>query len=516
MLKLINKKNNIFIYILILISVLLYVFTLRGIYGNPNGNMIKNNLDQATRPFELSPERGRYILSMSLADNKSFSLSQTLADAAYPDVGYYQGRFYINFAPGISLISLPFYLIGKYFNLSQMFSFFSISIFALLNIFLLFKISKNLFKLPDWISVFVSIVFAFASTSWSYAITLYQHHVTTFFIISSFYAVWKYKQNKKRSFFWAIFIWFNYALAILIDYPNAILMLPIMIYFFLSSFKISKLKEKIQINFRLGIVLTSFIFILITGLHGYYNFVNFGGWNKVSGGLVSYKIIKEQKLLNKQSGKIVIEQMKEKKDNSGFFKEERIPFGIYELLIAPDKGIFVFSPIFILALVGIFFTIKQVNLEKAILLATVGVNLFLYSSWGDPWGGWAYGPRYLIISMAVLSIFIGIFLHKIKFKLLGKIVTFVLFAFSSAVALLGALTTNAVPPKIEADYLNMKYGFMLNIDFLKNNRSGTFVYSHFLSDNLSLINYFLIIFAVLLLMAFIVLFILPKIEKNEN
>ena len=142
MLKLINKKNNIFIYILILISVLLYVFTLRGIYGNPNGNMIKNNLDQATRPFELSPERGRYILSMSLADNKSFSLSQTLADAAYPDVGYYQGRFYINFAPGISLISLPFYLIGKYFNLSQMFSFFSISIFALLNIFLLFKKSK--------------------------------------------------------------------------------------------------------------------------------------------------------------------------------------------------------------------------------------------------------------------------------------------------------------------------------------------------------------------------------------
>src|SRR5579859_8026983 len=216
------------------ISLIMYSLTLRGVYGNPPGNSIKNNLDQASKPFELSPERDRYILTLSLAENKSFALSPILAEAAFPDDGYYNGKIYIFFAPGISLFALPFYLLGHMVNMAQVGSYFFISLVASTTLIFLFKIARNIFNMPVGAALTAPLVFAFGSTSWSYAITMYQHHVTTFFIISSFYAVWKFKQQKKYSWVWATLIWTNYALAIFIDYPNAMLLLPVMVYFFFS------------------------------------------------------------------------------------------------------------------------------------------------------------------------------------------------------------------------------------------------------------------------------------------
>src|SRR3989304_6408911 len=120
-------KTFLSIIFIFIIGVVLYSLTLRGIYGNPQGTSIKNNLDQATKPLELSPERGRFILTMSLAENNSISLSRELADSADPDVGYHEGRFYIFFPPGISILALPFYNLGKSYNLSQVGSFFTIA-----------------------------------------------------------------------------------------------------------------------------------------------------------------------------------------------------------------------------------------------------------------------------------------------------------------------------------------------------------------------------------------------------
>ena len=117
---------------LFLFALSIYTLTLRGVPGNIKSNQIAQ-LNHETKPFELSPERGRFILTKSLADNNSFALSNDLAQAAKPDVGYYQGRKYVYFAPGISIMALPFYVIGKIYNLSQVATFFMISLFASLS-----------------------------------------------------------------------------------------------------------------------------------------------------------------------------------------------------------------------------------------------------------------------------------------------------------------------------------------------------------------------------------------------
>lgn len=142
------------------------------------------------------------------------------------------------------------------------------------------------------------------------------------------------------------------------------------------------------------------------------------------------------------------------------------------------------------------------------LLATVGITVLLYSMWGDPWGGWAYGPRYLIPAMAIFSIGVAYWVSVPGKELLKRIVTFILVIPSSALALLGAITTNAIPPEVEGHQLNLPYTFIRNIEFLQNNRGGSFIYNTYFPRT-PLISYYLVLLVVVIAVFFAVLFILP-------
>jgi hypothetical protein len=499
-------KNFLAALCLFIACLVFYTLTLRGAKGNPTASMIKNNLDQATKSLELSPERGRFILTMALFNDKSFSLSRELADAAYPDVGYYQGKFYVFFAPGVSLLAMPLYTLGIKYNLAQVFSFFTIVLFAAFNCVLIFIIGRKILKLNPSAAILAAFTFAFASTSWSYAITLYQHQVTTFFILTSFFAAWKFKFAEKTKWRWGMLIWICFGLSIFVDYPNAFLMLPVIIYFFLNAFDMKS---------KTSFFVTSLIFVIIMGVHGYYNQINFGDWKRLSGSLVGYKEIKEQQLLQKKKLSKKIQTIEDKKQPVKFFSEENLPRGFYTLIFAPDKGILIFSPIFILSFLIIITRFNRFFLEEKVLLAIFIVDLFLYSSFGDPWGGWAFGPRYLIPGMAALSLFIGEFLNGKKFAYLKKIIFLLLFIVSSGISLLGALTTNAVPPQVEADFLKTKYNFLLNLEYLTRGKSGSFIFNELFATRINLVGYYLILLVALILISIMIIFVMPRFERKK-
>lgn len=497
------------------IASLLYVATIKGVAGNPNPAQMKA-MDQSTYPFELSPERGRYAHTYALAVNGSFSLNQDLADVVYPDVGYVDGRFYSFFAPGISIMAVPFYQFGSQFQLAQVFTFGVVALFAIGNLFFLYRIGKDVFKLPNANALIAPLIFGFASTSWSYATTLYQHHLTTFFILSSFYAVWKYRQKTVFGFLWAGYVWFAYAAAFTVDYPNLLFMFPVMIYFAISSVTFTKLRRKLTIDIRPAIILTSVFFIGLSAAHAYYNQTQLGDWKKLSGNIVGYKLIKERQLLEKAGGTDIIKEIEDDKTSAAFFSEENITHGMNTLLIAPDKGIFFFSPIFVLGIIAIASALRKMNTELSVLLSLTTINIFLYASFGDPWGGWAFGPRYLILSMAILSLFIGLWLAKVPYRVVTKLIVFVLFAFSAAVSLMGVLTTNAVPPKVEADFLKMKYGYLLNFDYFQDGISSSFVYNQYFLQSISLQQYFLVLYSVIILLFLVALILSRKVTTDEN
>ena len=346
--------------------------------------------------------------------------------------------------------------------------------------------------------------------------TMYQHHVTTFFILSGFYAVWKYSRQRHYSWIWGVGVWLNYGLALLIDYPNGFLMLPVMLYFFLSAWNVYKTDNVVTFSFRVSFLLTSVLFVLVTAWHGYFNYTHFGSPLKVSGSITGYKDIKEKKLLEKKGGQEEIKKISEKKGPVSFFKEENVINGMNTLLFSSDRGLLFYSPIFFLAFLGILFSLGTISTEKTVLLSLIGANFFLYSSWGDPWGGYAYGPRYLIPSMAMLSLFIPVWITKARHTISAKLITALLFIYSAAIALLGVLTTNAVPPKIEAIYFHVPYNYLVNIRYLLDNKSSSFLYNYVFKHTVSLTDYYWILLGTVLFIFLFILFILPRIDKHEN
>jgi hypothetical protein len=511
-------KNVIYAILLFAGAIALYILTLRGVPDNINPNLILGKYDQATMPLELSPERDRFILVKSLAEDHSFSLSPVLVKAGAPDIGTSNGKWYILFAPGISLMALPFYTIGKAYNLAQVFSFGMISIFASFNIVCIFCIMRFILKTKPWEAALAAFLFGFGTTSWSYATTLYQHHVTLFLILSGFMAAYRFRKGGKWSVLFAAYVWLTYAWSIWLDYPNALLLLPNMVYFLLSSFHVTRLRQRITVSWNLAILAASIVFVVIMVAHGMYNQVNYGSWKQLSGGLMSYKEYVERTAGKKAGAKVVTLEDQSTQNLSLFFREESLPHSLTVLLFSRDRGLFFFMPIFIFAVIGIALYLPGMNIELGILFSTVLMNTALYGSWGDPWGGWAFGPRYLIISMSILSMFTVLLLHKIRKPVVlytVKVLMLVAFLYSSAVSLLGALTTNAIPPKVEADYYHLGYNYFRNLLFFKDGKSSSYVFNTYLKSHISLMNFYLMIYAFVVCVFVILLFIVPLFDRKN-
>ncbi len=560
-------KNLLAILFIVLFSSTLYVLTLRGQYGNPNPETMREELAKDFKSMELSPERGRFAHVISLAENGTYELSSALVDFVYPDVGFIKDKYYSYFAPGISHIAVPFYNFGKQFNLAQVFSFALISLFSIGAMIFIYLIARQIFELPVWASILAPIFYAFSSSAWSYAITFYQHHLTVFFFVAGFYSAWQFGRNKKWSWVWGFIPWISYASAFTVDYPNPLFLLPMMIYFFWQAWNVRLTDDVWRISFRTSFIFVSIGFFVITAWHLNLNATHFGGWQKLAGGLTSYKKLEVRPILDTSitattttfyttttvataeapepgittvntatSTTIttisiatttsntttfviateirVIGLKKEKpKDIVGFFVERRLPYSGYILFASPERGLLIFWPLCIIGFIGLYSAFKHKPVEVSTLFGGVFINMFLYFSWGDPWGGWAFGPRYMILSISILSIFVAYWVAK--GELWKRIVVFELFLYSSFISLAGALTTNAVPPKVEAIPLGAEYTYFRNIDFLFEGKSGSFFYNSYAIQNMSLLEYAFLIYICLVLVVALLIFVFPKF-KNDN
>src|SRR5438874_2733925 len=125
--------KKLYTIIFTLFIAIILALSIRGIAGNPTQSTMNNVTWTDNGPFELSPDRGRYALTMSLLENKSFYFSTPIARFATPDVGYTNGQYVSLFAPGVSYMTMPGYILGKYINLAQVGTFAVIAFFGLLN-----------------------------------------------------------------------------------------------------------------------------------------------------------------------------------------------------------------------------------------------------------------------------------------------------------------------------------------------------------------------------------------------
>jgi hypothetical protein len=481
---------------------IILLFMVKGIPGNPTSEELNSSEWRGENgPFETSNDHARFALIYSAIEDKSLQFSLPLADFSTPDLAINSDGKYVSlFAPGVSFLAMPGYLLGKYFGHSQTGAFLTIIFFALLNIILLRAIAIKLGANPIAASL-GAFVFIFATPAFAYATTIYQHHISTFIILFSLYLL--LCKNSWRSL---AVIWFMFAFSVVVDNPNLFLMLPIALFSLGRIILIKKSKDGININLKLVGILAISAAIIPTVLFLSFNKMSNGSPFQIAGTLERVISIDEKA---SDFEKILARAQEDEGGRSGvpfdFFHPRNLMNGFYIHFFSPDRGIIRYAPIVLFGILGLMFLYRKNYSAANVIIATIGFNILLYSMWGDPQGGWAFGSRYLIPSYALLSLGIALALTKLKKNYIFLAVFMVVFFYSARINTLGAVTTSANPPQIGISELEKttgieeKYTEERNWEYLQDHGSRSYVYQTFLKNKISAEKYFYIILIIIIL-----------------
>ncbi|QQR77291.1 MAG: hypothetical protein IPJ67_04070 [Candidatus Moraniibacteriota bacterium] len=483
--------------------VFVLAISLRGLPGNPTADVLNTNQWKQEGPLELSPERGRFALLYSVMEDHSFFFSLPVARFVTPDLGLTSdGRYASLFAPTVSLLVAPGYIAGRWLGASQVGAFSVIAVFALLNALLVRSIAIRLGARPSAASL-GAIAFLFGTPAFAYGTTLYQHHVSVFlFLISLFLLL-------RSNGWWSLAgIWFCIALSVSVDNPNFFLLAPLGIFAFSRIVSVSA-GEKL--NFVVRPILIPTLLVLAVPMAGFlwYNATVNGGPTKLSGTLPAVTTISSDgQAMSRDLTDISIDSVDdgEAKSAVGFFQTRDLLRGFSSHLVSPDRGVIFYAPVILFGIFGLVSLARKKGEYGVanVFVATVAVNLLLYSMWGDPWGGWAFGSRYLIPSYAILGIGVGIALTEWRKNFFFLGLFFAFLAYSISVNALGAITSSANPPQHEVLAIEAlsgkveKYTAERNWDYLHENGSKSFVYQVWANRHMSADQYYWGIVSVLL------------------
>ncbi|MCK5061415.1 hypothetical protein KAR28_02605 [Candidatus Parcubacteria bacterium] len=479
---------------------ILLISVTKGMEGSPSVNEFTRNEWRDGGPFELSPERGRWGLTYAFTELGTYKFPIDLGRSITPDLAINSKKEFVSlFAPGVSVLAMPFYYIGKIFGHSQFGTFLMVALFALLNAYLIYLIAQKLglSHTASWLSI---LTFLFATTALPYATSLYQHHITTFLILLSLFLL-----IRKTTYLHLFVLWFMLALSISIDNPNFFILFPVGIWTIIKTFNLffnNELKKvTINIDFKKIIAITGVIIPIV--LFGIYNNIANGSYKQLSGTLPSVKWITDEGKIINYFNEIQEDTTVEEKKALSFFATRNMINGVYTLVLSPDRGFLLYSPIVVFGFWGLFYVYRRNKAVGNYILSIVGVVFILYSMWGDPYGGWAFGPRYLIPAFALLSLASGFWIDKYGKKSIWVIFWLIIFLYSCSVNSLGALTSSMNPPRTEIIILTEATGkieeftYIRNYNWLKEKGVKSFVYNKNLSERVSPFTYWILVTSII-------------------
>lgn len=412
----------------------------------------------------------RFLLTKAIVEDNQFFFPLSSLDLynLSPDYARIGNNLFSDKAPGLSFFLVPLFIVGEIIGTIMPFIFepftsiypagdiynivtiqFGLSLFAAYGIVRIYDISK-LFNISDKSSIISSFIVAFATPYWVYASTMFPHVPAAVFLINALYFTLKYR--KTREIESLILAGFFSGFGMVIDYPLlfSIPWITVLIITPLNNLE-KNLKEKtlhLMVYWSVSIVSILPLFL--------YNLINFDSLTA----------------------------------NAYQFSHwaERIHFlnplheGLSLLLISNARGLFYFSPILILGLIGIYMLFRKYPLESVVIFSLIlSIVVFYAKNWA-PEGGAAFGPRYLIPVIPLLGLGLGIIYENISTDLIFKrallTVTFVWSFFVAfigsyyAVMVFSAIDSGIDPifdevmPKVLAGKLISPLAIFLPIEFL--------------------------------------------------
>jgi hypothetical protein len=459
----------------------LFFLTIRGSFGIPTPVEIDTKLNNSGQAFETSQERSRYALILSLVNYHRFDLGE-YASMGTPDIGQINGKYYSFFPPTASVLAIPLYLIGLKINAPQILTFLISTIFSILTMIMIYKFMLS--QKTHWsVAIFTSIAFAFGTNAWGYSVTLYAHLISAFALVAGIY----FATIKQKNWQNALIIWLLYAFAILVDFPNIFAFFPIALLVGLRLFEINNNKDEFKLKLKIGMIIGPIIFLFFMAGYGYYNYIHFESPLKFSNTLNRVRDLKKIEDSNPENKNL---------ESVGALKTRNFINGIYSFTVSHDRGVLIYSPVILLFIFGLSQLRKKDKEMKLLLISVPLINLLTYSMFGDPYGGWAYGSRYMIAIMPELMIIAGLGLDyyakssKKFLKYLVLTLYSVVFMYSSYMALLSPLTTNVIPPTVEAGSLSLADDYRINKERLHLSHLNSFAYNNYFKDYVTGYGYF--------------------------
>lgn len=496
----------------ITVVIALLSFNIKGDVGSPL--YYQTELDtKLGGPFESSGSTSRYALTKSIVDTGKLTFNTDLAKFASPDVVRVNEKYSTLFTPGVSFAAVPMYYLGKTYGFPQLGAFLTTTLFAAMNVFLIYLISRK-FDVNRALSIVSGLIFGFATSAMAYSNTMTQHHLSVFLLLLGILNA----SSEKRNFINNLLFGFIAGFSVLVDIPNLFMMIPIGLYILARNFSLVNQSENLKLKMKLSIVALLLGVVPMFGLFGWYNYQTTGSYTKLAQSIGRTDIFAtdEIKQVNKEANA-----------RAAGTTPPVVPFetraqlnGFYILLISDERGIFYYNPIVIFGILGLLLAVKNKIRENLsiVILSIVMVNILLYSMFGDPWGGWSFGPRYLIPSIALLCTGIGYALSRTLRNPLVVITFIVTLVYSILVNVLGSTTTNLVPPKVEALNLavTVPHTYFYNIQLAQAEKAGVLIYNLFLRNSINVQTYIYIYSGVIALLILTLYFASIAYAKNTN
>ena len=368
--------------------------------------------------------------TISLVEKQTFVINDYVSEICKEtgcDHAVYKGNYYSGFAPGLSIIAIPFYLISypfleyfledglfgntktelKLIALNIIVTILISSLLSALTAVLIYRIS-SIFTQNEKIRTLTTFLFAFSTIYFLYSTGYYARIIAGFFSIFAFYKLINIKksiqQNKEISNKDLFIAGLSSSIAVTMDYPH------VLISFVLFCYLLSFLRTKKIFYF----ITASIIPVALILMYHYAIFENsFATPEHLRANQANYDALM--------------------KGIGGFSYPSLEKLYLYSF--SPERGIFFYTPIFLLSLYGIYLGFRKYKPELLVIFSSFFLTYLFYSSNIWPWFfDGSYGPRYLLVAFPYLVLPLNIALEKSK-----KLLTYLLVLISSLISLLGAM-----------------------------------------------------------------------------
>lgn len=480
-------------------------------------------------PFESSGSTSRYALTEAIVENHTFFLNDSQAQFASPDLARYNGKYFSLFTPGVSFLGVPFYVLGKLMGVPQLLSYSINIIAALLNILFIYLLARKLGAKP-YSAILSGLIFIFATNALSYSLSYTQHLIAATIILASIL-----NAISKRNLLNNLIFGFLIGTGLLVDIPIVVIVSPVIVYVMIKSIEWQRLTTKISFKVRFGFVGILISILSLLALFGWYNYSLTGAFSKIGQLIGRTSYLKPSQAQNKPSIAPIqpiitptqpIITPVQKITSSVQTRPLRLlktPYnprlqlnGLYILLISNERGWLYYSPIVFAGLLGLLLKVREKENKtlSVLLLYVSSITVISYSMFGDPWGGWAFGPRYLIPAAGALCIGLGTIIDRFKKNVLFILIFFILLIYSVLINSLGALTTSLIPPKVEA-VKQIPYTYEYNWQLVDKNFSSSLFYNFFLKNIISA-RIYLYIYSGAILILIAVIYLASVLDKRKE